>query len=62
MHNRTTKLNTCPNGLGERKRKHISLFIQPSLSEVIALAAERNSVPVSRLFRAAIEHYAEQVL
>lgn len=62
LHNCTTELGKRPAKQNERKAKHISLFLQPSLSNILTTAAEQQKIPVSRLFRAAIEHYAEQVL
>lgn len=62
LHNCTTKLGKCPTKQNERKTKHISLFIQPSLVNIITEAATKKNIPVSRLIRSAIEQYAEQVL
>lgn len=42
--------------------KQITLFVHPELVQVLKTAAKVRNVPVSRLYRAAIECYSETVL
>jgi predicted DNA binding CopG/RHH family protein len=41
---------------------HINLFVHPQLQQAIKQAAKAQNVPVSRLYRQALELYTETVL
>jgi hypothetical protein len=43
-------------------RRIISVWVHPELENIMKQAANRRNVPVSRLYRAAIESYSETLL